>query len=300
MDMHHLLQWIVVGVTVLVTGASVPAAEEGRHLELQKVLLSSGVELNYMERGKGIPVIFVHGTLGDYSVWDGQLGAFAKTYRVLAYSRRYNYPNSNKPRPNHSALVEAEDLFGFIKQLNLGKVHLIGHSYGGYTALCLALKHPELVLTLTLVEPPVVFAEGKIEEDKLSAMRRARAAFEKGDSEGAIRAVVDSSDPGKYDKIPESFRQLLLRNGGELRALVTSDDMYPPLDRAAIRKIAVPTLLLSGERSPVSLKSVSLELERLLPENGRRQIIIRNADHGMWFQRPDACRKAVLEFLKGK
>src|SRR5713226_6378036 len=57
------------------------------------------------------------------------------------------------------------------------------------------------------------------------------------------------------------------------------------------------TLLLSGEKSAPSHKSIDEELERLLQEKGRQRVIIRDADHGMWFQQPAACRKAVLEFL---
>jgi pimeloyl-ACP methyl ester carboxylesterase len=88
------------------------------------------VELHYVERGRGVAVIFVHGSLGDYSTWDAQLGPYAETYRAIAYSRRYNDPNTNRLRPNHSAVVEAEDLAAFIKALDLGKVHVVGHSYG--------------------------------------------------------------------------------------------------------------------------------------------------------------------------
>jgi pimeloyl-ACP methyl ester carboxylesterase len=46
--------------------------------------------------------------------------------------------------------------------------------------------------------------------------------------------------------------------------------------------------------------SWSQRLERLLPEKGRQGVITRDADHGMWFQQPEACRKAALEFLRGK
>jgi pimeloyl-ACP methyl ester carboxylesterase len=76
--------------------------------------------------------------------------------------------------------------------------------------------------------------------------------------------------------------------------------MYPGLDRDAVRTIEVPTLLLSGEKSAASHKSVDAELERLLPELSRQRVIIRDADHGMWFQQPEACRSATLEFLRGK
>jgi pimeloyl-ACP methyl ester carboxylesterase len=284
-------------LVLLVAVVSLSARQQDTPQQLRKVEVSDGVELHYVERGKGAAVIFVHGTLGDYSVWDAQLGPFADTYRAIAYSRRYNYPNTNKLRPKHSALVEAEDLAALIKKLDLGKAHVVGHSYGAYTALCLAVKHPELVRTLTLAEPPVVFAGEPVPEAKARLLKQARAAFDKGDPEGAIRAIVNFSRAGAYDKIPVPFRKLLQRNARELEALVTSDEMYPPLDRDDVRKIAAPTLLLSGEKSPSSQQSIDKELERLLPEKGRR-VIIRAADHNMWFQQPDACRKAVLEFLR--
>jgi pimeloyl-ACP methyl ester carboxylesterase len=294
-----LLPTALITVSVFLS-CSISAGQEDRPPELRKVTVGDGVQLHYVERGKGPVVLFIHGTLGDYSTWDGQLGPFAEIYRAIAYSRRYNYPNTNKQRPNHSAIVEAEDLAAFITKLDLGKVHVIGHSYGAYTALFLAVQHAELVRTLTLAEPPVVFAGERVEDAKERLVKRARAAFEKGDSEDGVRTIVNASREGTYDKIPEPFRKLLLRNAPELEALVTSDNLYPGLDRDAVRKIAVPTLLLSGEKSPASQKRIDEELERLLPAKGRQRVVIRGADHGMWFQQPEACRKAVFEFLRGK
>src|SRR5262245_26306034 len=298
--MHKLVLPAALITASVLLGCSMSAGQENKPPELRKVAVGDQMELNYVERGKGVAVLFIHGSLGDYSSWDGQLGPFAETYRAIAYSRRYNHPNTNKLRPKHSAVVEAEDLAALIRKLDLGKVHIVGHSYGAYTALFLAVKHPDLVRTLTLAEPPLVFAGERVEEAKAQLVKRARAAFEKGESEDAIRTIVNASREGTYDKIPEPFRKRLQRNAQELEALVTSDNMYPGLDRDAVRKIAVPTLLLSGENSPASHKSVDEELERLLPEKGRQRVIIRDADHGMWFQQPEACRKAVLEFLQGK
>jgi pimeloyl-ACP methyl ester carboxylesterase len=284
-------------VPTLLAAASLSAGHDARP---RKVVVGDGVELHYVERGKGTAVLFVHGTLGDYSVWGGQLGPFAETYRALAYSRRYNYPNTNQLRPKHSAVVEADDLASLIKTLDLGKVHVIGHSYGGYAAIYLAVKHPELVRTLTLAEPPIVFAGDRLDEAREQVVKQALAAFAKGDMEAAVRAVGDSSRAGRYDAIPEPMRKLLLRNARELEALVSGDDMYPALDRDAVRKIAAPTLLMSGEKSAPSHQLTDDELERLLPEKTRRRVVIPGADHGMWFQQPEACRTAVLEFLRGK
>ena len=134
--MHQTGRWMA----LVAAAALLPAGQVGKPPEVRVVAVGDGVELHYVERGKGVAVLFIHGSLGDYSTWDSQLGPFAETYRAIACSRRYNYPNTNKLRPKHSAVVEAEDLAAFIKKLDLGKVHVIGHSYGGYAALFLAVK----------------------------------------------------------------------------------------------------------------------------------------------------------------
>ena len=61
--------------------------------------IGHGITLHYVEKGTGVPVIFVHGSLSDGGYWADQIGPFEKHYRVIAYSRRYNYPNHNPERP---------------------------------------------------------------------------------------------------------------------------------------------------------------------------------------------------------
>jgi hypothetical protein len=76
-------------VTVFVAIHSIALGQEGTSLALRKLPIGDGVALHYVELGKGDPIIFVHGTTGDYSVWMEQLEAFAeKGYRAITYSRR--------------------------------------------------------------------------------------------------------------------------------------------------------------------------------------------------------------------
>jgi hypothetical protein len=81
--------------------------------------------LHYIECGEGVSVVLVHGTLGDYRSWIGQMQLFSQNYKVLSYSRRYHYPN---PWPNDASdftvNIHAEDLAAFIQSLDLGKVHM--------------------------------------------------------------------------------------------------------------------------------------------------------------------------------
>jgi hypothetical protein len=68
------------------------------------------------------------------------------------------------------------------------------------------------------------------------------------------------------------------------------------IEPQTFRKITAPALLLSGEKSYRFLGLIDEELTRLLPH--ARRIILPGATHRMWFEQPEACRNAVLNFLR--
>lgn len=272
-------------------------------LKLRRVRVN-GVELHYIESGKGVPVVFVHGSLDNYSMWQPQVGPFAERYRVIAYSRRYNHPNNNPHmRPGHSAIVEAEDLAALIKKLKLGRVHVVGHSYGALTALVLAVKYPEMVGTLVLAEPPVLsLAEEKPEGRALSTSfmegtwKPIGQAFRMGNRVKAMRLTLRYFMGGDvYDEIPEAQREYWMSNIREWHALATSHDAFPAVPRSEIKRIKIPVMMLSGGRTLALLKFVDAELEPLLA-NGER-VVLPNATHEMWAEQPEESRRVVLAFL---
>src|SRR5262245_28416127 len=218
-------------VVVLLAAPLLSAQEPKLPPDVKKVAVADGVELHYVEKGKGDPVVLIHGGGADYSLWGQYVDAFAESYRPIAYSCRYNYPNTNKVQPNYSLIVAAEDLAGLIQKLDLGKVHVVGYSLGGQTALHLALKHPELVRTLTLCDPGVHFKGDKLGEVALPGIRAARAAYERGKTEEALE-VISEGPAGRRVKLaemPEVFRKVMMRNAGEIEALVKGD-MFPEVD----------------------------------------------------------------------
>ncbi len=296
---------------LLILTAVIQSVSYGQDTAPRKMLIGDGVELHYIERGEGEPVVFVHGLTGDYSVWTSHLEAFAREgYRAIAYSRRYNHPNENRLRPNHSIAVEAEDLAAVIRELDLEKAHVVCHSRGAYTALYLALEQPKLVRTLTLAEPPIVSWLADLPGDQAqtgrSQLRKlitqgvnpARAAFEAGDDELALRTMLDCiSGDGAFDRIPDHARARCRRNIKELRALVTSRN-HPAVDRNRVRRLAVPTLILSGSESVATARLTDPELERLIPERSRRRVVLEGATHIMWVEQPEQSRRAVLALMK--
>jgi non-heme chloroperoxidase len=288
---------------------SAQTAQE-RALTLRRVVVNHGIELHYVERGTGAPVVFVHGSLSDGSYWTNQVNAFAEAgYRAIAYSRRYNPPNNNKPQPGYSAITDAEDLAALINKLHLGRVNVVGHSYGAYTALFLAARHPELVRTLVLAEAAAVSLLEHLEGEQEPTGKRMfadiqermvkpmRTAFQKGDREAGLRTFINYvlDDPNAWDKMPENARQNMLDHAHEWDIMMTTGELFPVIEPQTIRKITAPTLLLSGEKSYRFLGLIDEELTRLLPH--ARRIILPGATHRMWYEQPEACRNAVLEFL---
>lgn len=280
--------------------------------QLRKADIGNGVSLHYVEQGQGEPIVFIHGLTGDYSIWTQQLDAFAKEgYRAISYSRRYNYPNKNPVRPNHSASVEADDLAALLRELEIADAHIVGHSFGGYTALLLALKEPALVRTLTLAEPPIapwlrdmqgpLGDQARAHSLKLfnEGVLPARAAFASGNDDLAIQKMLDAiGGAGSFKRLPPPVLERCRRNVAEMKALMSSKNAYPDVDRKQVSRLTIPTLLLSGSRSVSTARFTDPELERLLPQTSSKRVVLQGATHIMWVQQPVESRQAVLQFIR--
>lgn len=272
--------------------------------QLEKITVN-GVELHYQDKGEGEPFVLVHGGIGDYRTWLATTNALSKQYRVIAYSRRYNFPNQNPEIPSdYSARVDAQDLKALIEELELAPVHVVGHSYGAFTALFLAINNPELVRSLILAEPALMrwladMPEGAASWQKFETevFSECAKAFREGDEDGTLRIFIDwVLGPGGYDQLPPIVRTFMKSNLVEFGALLTSVDAFPPLLREDVEKLDIPTLMLSGENTIEALKLIDAELERHLPNVER--IIIPEATHGMFIEQPVACNQAILDFLE--
>jgi pimeloyl-ACP methyl ester carboxylesterase len=260
----------------------------------------NGTTLTYRLVGdSGPPVVFVHGSLGDLRDWDAQIAAFAQTHRVLVYSRRYHPPNPpQNDDQTYSPMLHAEDLAALLLQLDLAPAHVVGSSYGAYTALVLALEHPELVRSVVLGEPPIMPLLNRTPEG--DALRRdyyakaldpARAAFSRGDSVGGVLAFL------RGEGLPTPARAKMLAHSFEMRRemLANREQYMPPLACASLGALHTGVLLVSGDRSRALFRAITSELARCLQNDSTATV--PNADHAMHAANPTYYNQVVLRYL---
>ncbi len=280
------------------------AVRDIRAEPLQRLELPSGLEFHYVEAGHGAPLVLLHGVLGDWRVWEPQWAAFTERYRCIAYSRRYSTPNCNtQPSPDHSALVEAQDLRALLPLWQAEPAILVGSSYGAYTALALAVAHPELVRALVLLEPPMLRWAERSEEGRAAreAFERdvrlpARAAFLRGDAQAAVHLLtggIAGVDVAR-SLSPEGMR-VRMENERSIRMLTLSSDEFPWIGPDAVRALRMPVLLAAGADTPAIHEAVFGNLAAVMTQAEQHRIPA--AGHGAARDNPRAFNACVLDFL---
>ncbi|MDP3519198.1 MAG: alpha/beta hydrolase [Hydrogenophaga sp.] len=271
---------------------------------LRVARLPSGVTLAHDVAGQGPPLVFIHGVMGDWRSWDAQWPAFTAHHRCLRYSRRYNHPNHNTmPSPDHSALHEAQDLLGLLDHLGWERAILVGSSYGSFAALALAVQHPERCAALALSEPPMMkyaqhSAAGREAEARFRAdvIEPANAAFRRGDDETAARIMTGGiNGQGVATLTPEGMSRRL-QNIVAMKTLALSSDEFPWLAPAWLAALAMPVLLLAGERTPPIHAEIFRNVCAAMPQ--AEQVIVPDAGHGTSRDNPAFFNATVLDFLE--
>ncbi|OAF02543.1 hypothetical protein AYJ54_26540 [Bradyrhizobium centrolobii] len=269
-----------------------------------KQVSANGTQFAYIEAGQGDPVVLVHGGLQDYRFWNVHLPVFAKSYRVIAYSRQNHFPNatSRDGLPDAAADVHGEDLAAILTELGIKRARIVAHSAGAHAALFFASNHPEMVQTLIINEPPatglLAGTPGGAEVLKEWNVRFAstREAFKKGEVETGLRLFAEGvGGPGTYDRRSESERKMMSDNALSAVADVISSRPRPVFTCDMAKRISAPTLVTNGEHSPEFFQRIVDELERCLPQ--RTRVKIPDSSHTVPGEAPHAYDEAVLAFI---
>lgn len=243
-------------------------------------------------RGKGEPIVFIHGLGSSTQDWEHQTKFFEKNYAVIAYDQR-GHGKTDKPKGPYSVKLFAADAANLIKQLGKGPVHVVGNSLGGMVAFQLVVDYPEVVKSLTIINsgPAVIFPTRRTRiafffrgvSVKLFGMRvlsktLAKNLYPKPEQEHLRKTFIQrwqENDPKAY------FESLKVFSNWNL------------LDR--LGEIKCPTLVISADKdyTPVSLKQ---EYVKLIPN--AELVVIPDSRHMTVNEQPEALNQAMAAFLR--
>jgi pimeloyl-ACP methyl ester carboxylesterase len=130
-----------------------PTSTSDRHHEEGGTRTVNGVRLYYEERGRGAPILCIHGGGSSALMWADAVEGLARLGRVISYDRR-GCTRSERPEPYERTSVaeQADDAAALLDALAAAPAVVIGRSYGGAVAIDLALRYPDRVRALVLLE----------------------------------------------------------------------------------------------------------------------------------------------------
>jgi pimeloyl-ACP methyl ester carboxylesterase len=278
----------------------------------------NGVRLHYVEAGDahgGAPVVLLHGFPGFWYCWRNQVPALAAAGRRVVAPDMRGYNTSDKPPRVRDYRVEelAADVAGLARHVSPGRaVSLVGHDWGGVVAWYVAMRHPEVVGRLVVINAPHPAAYLR-ELRRIGSGQLLRswytlffqlpwlpeAMLAQGDF-AMLRRML-RTEPVRPDAFtPEDIGQYVRAwsQPGALRAGINyyRAALRHGLRRAArdVRRIDMPTLLIWGERDRYLAGALTRGLEQWVP-NLRVERLPR-ASHWVLQDEPKAVNDLLVDF----
>jgi len=289
-----------------------------------------GVKTRYYEMGKGEPMLlFSSGTWSGYAsanIWSKNIPGLAKRFHVFAADALGTGMTGN-PLEDKDYNIEGiiEHMYQFVQTLKLGKVHVVGLTRGGGDAFFFAVRHPDIVSSLVIVDSVSASPEGSTgSRFERTAKCLEQAEFEK---EKCTAEALSLDFAGTYDeeywaaakymgslpKSQETRAKIKTGVGGPLAYFVPVAIVGQPqlagfnewkkswIERVKNEGILqMPVLLFWGFNDPSALVPRGLELFEVVgAKNPKTQMVIINkAGHQSAREKPEEFNSSVIHFIE--
>ncbi len=255
----------------------------------------------YTDSGSGEPVVMIHCSSSSSREWQSLCETLNADFRSFAADQwGCGKSDSWGGQVEFTLASEAEPIVNVIRKIGT-PVHLVGHSYGGGVALKIAREHPELVLSLTLIEPSAfhVLAGDPQDAGLLSEITTLANAVTDAVSsgnywEGTAQFVDYWSGAGTWAAMPYKSQMRLCQTLGKVvldfRALLNE-----PTELRDYANITCPILIICGEYA----RGPSRRIAEILADALQRVTLqmIPQAGHMSPFTHPDEVNSVILDHL---
>jgi len=292
-------------------------------LAITRIGLPTGVELCVQLGGPddAEPIIFLHGFPESHRTWRAVAPDLARDFRVVAPDQR-GFGESDKPEGVEQYKTDRilEDLIALADALGIGRFTLVGHDWGGAVAWLAALRHPDRIQRLVIVNAPhpYVFQKSLIDDPAQRAASQYISAFRNPAMERGIEAMGFEAFFAKtfashadVTRLSAEEKQAYLDDWarpGALTAMLNwyraseiivprvDEDADPPVwTTFAFPNIIVPTLVIWALKD-VALLPVQLEGLHSLIED-LRIVTVPDAGHFVPWERPEPVIAAIRDFM---
>jgi pimeloyl-ACP methyl ester carboxylesterase len=247
----------------------------------------ANAKIAYQSSGSGEPLLMAHGFSLDMRMWDQQIDAFAKSFRVARYDLR-GFGKSSAP--NGEPYIHADDLAALLDHLQIERANLMGMSFGGGIALEFACLHPDRLIDLVLVDSAVGGYPWRI---SFNVKRDAR------DLESFKRNWLAHDLFAPALKIPDvasRLRQIIGDYSGWHWLNKDSNQFPPPSAYERLEAIQARTLIVVGEWDLPDFHAIADAIASRMPN--ARKVVIAGAGHMSNMEQPNVFNSAVLNFLR--
>lgn len=220
---------------------------------------SGGVKIHYVTAGEGPLVVLIHGFPDFWYTWRAQMPTLAKRFQVVAIDQR-GYNQSDRPDGVENYAMEklTGDVEAVIKHLGKDKAILVGHDWGGLVGWTLAMRKPELVdrlVVLNLPHPRGLFRELARNPDQQKASQYARD-FQQPDAAKGLNPRALSSwvrDDAAREIYLKAFEQSSTEAMLNYYKANFPREPYQEPAADAFPPVKCPTLMIHGLQDPALL-----------------------------------------------
>ena len=243
------------------------------------------------------PILLIHGFPYSKSMWDEQVRELGEEFQMITYDLRGHGESQATPGP-YTMEALADDVNALLETLRIQKVSLGGFSMGGYVALAFYRKYPERVDKLLLLDTRPQADSEQAKQGRETLAQQVEKEGNKALAESLPARMLTPATVAKRPEIVKSARDMILAASpqgiaGAARGMALRRDQTDLLSR-----IAVPTLVLVGERDAVTPPGDSELMASRIPN--AKLVKISGAAHLSNLEKPQEFSEAIHDFLHGE